>query len=205
MDFSSEFKEWLYDEISDALDDYKGVFVYGCDLAYKLFEGPNANGSVTCSYYDSKEFIRKYWDDSVEIFEEWKFNTGENLNPFEDPEHFHLLMLLEGSNDILSQSSFVNEHWDKEFEITDATIVMIKDDLGINTGLSSEEIQIIWEEYSKDPDVATLIAGKFLSSELNSSKYDKSTSLESEMKDAREISAEIAEGNLDTPMQTMRR
>ncbi|MCL2321022.1 MAG: hypothetical protein FWC47_02825 [Oscillospiraceae bacterium] len=157
MDFSKEFKNWLLEKISDALDDYEGAIVYSCDLALKLFEGENANGSVSCSSYEAKEFIRQYWDDAGEIFDDWKSNIGESLNPFENPESFQVIMLLEGARDVLSQSSFLDDHWNDEFELTRDVIKTIKTDIGIDCtpsldseGREAREVSLDMATYALD-------------------------------------------------------
>jgi len=157
MDFSKGFKNWLFEMISDALEDYEDVEIYGCDLALKLFEGQNANGSVSCSSYEAKEFIREYWDDAGEIIDDWKSNTGESINPFENPESFQVIMLLEGARDILSQSSFIDEHWNDEFELTGDVIKTIKTDIGIDhppsldsEGKEAREVSLDMATYALD-------------------------------------------------------
>ena len=158
MDFSRGFKNWLFDMISDALDDYEGVKVYGCDLALKLFEGENINGSISCSSYEAKEFIRQYWDDAGEIFDDWKLNTGESINPFENPESFQIIMLLEGARDILSQSNFLDEHSNDEFELTNDVIRTIKTDIGIDYSPSLDSEGKEAKEASLDMATHTLDA-----------------------------------------------
>lgn len=135
MELSTNFKEWLYEKIDTALFDYMGTSVYGSELAYKLFEGENVDGSVTYNTYEAKEFIKEYWDDAGEIAEYLKENLGMTVNPFDEPEKFHVCMLLEGASEILAESGFVNEHWNDEMEIDMYSIECIKSDLGMDESL----------------------------------------------------------------------
>lgn len=120
----NELKEWLIGEIESALKDYEGARVYGCDLAYTIFEGANADGSYTCSTYQAKEWIKKYWDEIGEVVEEIKFQFGSEFIPnvFDEAEKFQVVIILEGANYILSHSKTVEHYWDDEFELTKSRI-----------------------------------------------------------------------------------
>ena len=61
----NKLKQWLIEEIETHLNDYEDTEIYACDVAYKIFESENANGSYTCSTYEAKEWIKQYWDDSA--------------------------------------------------------------------------------------------------------------------------------------------
>lgn len=114
--------EQIKSDIKDRLRDYAGVKVYGCDLAYKLFEGENVNGSVFCNTYKTKEYIKNNFDLFGDFLEHYKDNFGEYLNPFAEPEKVHVCFLLEAVQCILSKCEFVKENWNDEFELTDEVI-----------------------------------------------------------------------------------
>lgn len=135
MELSTNFKEWLYEKIDTALFNYMGTSVYGADLAYKLFECENVDGTVTYNSYEARDFIKEHWDDAGEISEYLTTELGLNINPFGEPEKFHVCMLLEGASDVISRSGFVNEHWNEEMEIDMQSIECIKSDLGIDTDM----------------------------------------------------------------------
>ena len=76
----------LRNTIIERLNDYKGLNVYGSELAYTLFEEENANGSVLCNKYLTKEFIKNHFDLFAD-FSEYYINTfGDSLNIFTEPE-----------------------------------------------------------------------------------------------------------------------
>lgn len=128
MDNHETWRELVVDLIRDKLDEYKGMQEYGCDLAYKLFEEENVNGSFTCSHYWSRELIKKYWDDFAELNEEYKANFGEFLNPFED-EKFVVIMLLKEAQNILSQCKTIDDNWNDKFTLDEKKIKKINKEL----------------------------------------------------------------------------
>jgi hypothetical protein len=52
-EITKEVKNYLIDKVND----YSDTLAYGCDLASKLTEGENVNGSVYCNSYKTKELI----------------------------------------------------------------------------------------------------------------------------------------------------
>jgi len=134
MKFSNEFNEWLLDKISDALDDYIGIKIRGCDLAFKLFENEILYGSTINDADELREFINEYFEDAGKIIEWIKENRSKELpNLFDDLEEFYTNMLLIGAHTIIDDSAFICEQWTNKFELTKASIAIIKNDIGINT------------------------------------------------------------------------
>ena len=125
--------------IIERLNDYKNTNVYGCDLAYTLFEGENANGSVLCNTYLTKEFIKNNFDLFSDFSEYYKNNFGDNLNIFAEPEKSHVILLLESSVMVLSQLETVNEFWNDSKELTEELINSIVEELN-KLELTDEEI-----------------------------------------------------------------
>jgi uncharacterized protein YjbI with pentapeptide repeats len=109
-------------DIIERLNDYKGGTYYGCDLAYKLFEGENANGSVFCNTYKTVEFIKANFELFGELVEYYQDNFSETLNPFTEPEKTHVILLLEASQSILSKCDFIDRNWNEQFELTETAI-----------------------------------------------------------------------------------
>ena len=96
-----------------------------CDLGNKLTEGINVDGSATYFTYEAKEYIKEWWNEASECYQYEKDNYGEVLhNPFEEPEAFHVCMIIHGVENILNQCETVtdNENWNNEIEFTDELI-----------------------------------------------------------------------------------
>ena len=129
----------LRNTIIERLNDYKGVEVYGSDLAYTLFEWENADGSVFCSTYKTKEFIKNNFDLFADFSEHYKNTFGESLNIFAEPEKAHVILLLEAAQMVLSNLNTVNEFWDDSKELTEELINAIVEELN-KLGLTDEEI-----------------------------------------------------------------
>ena len=129
----------LRNTIIDRLNDYKGSNVYGSELAYTLFEGENANGSVLCNTYLTKEFIKNHFDLFADLSEYYKDNFGESLDVFGEPEKAHVILLLESAQMVLSNLDTINEFWDESKELTEELINAIIEELN-KLELTDEEI-----------------------------------------------------------------
>ena len=129
----------LRNTIIERLNDYKGSEVYGSELAYTLFEGENANGSVLCNTYETKEFIKNHFYLFAEFSEYYKDNFGESLNIFAEPEKAHVILLLEAAQMVLSNLNTVDEFWNDSKELTEELINAIVEELN-KLELTDEEI-----------------------------------------------------------------
>ena len=136
---TNNFTTDLKNTIIERLNDYKGSNVYGSGLAYTLFEGENANGSVLCNTYLTKEFIKNNFDLFADFSEYYKDTFGESLNIFAEPEKAHVILLLEAATMVLSQLETVNEFWDDSKELTEELINRIIEELN-KLELTDEEI-----------------------------------------------------------------
>lgn len=76
------------------------------DVAFTLWEEENVNGSITFSAYESKEWVKKHFDDLDEVVEQYQMETGETLNPFSSPEAFQVIITIEVTCDL------INEVWE---------------------------------------------------------------------------------------------
>ena len=129
--FTTELKE----TIIDRLNDYKNTTVYGCDLAYTLFESENVNGTVLFSTYLTKEFIKENFDLFGDLVEYTNNNLDMELNPFIEPEKAHVILILEASQNLLSKLDFINDYWDEKIELNSEVIEVLTqqiNDLDIN-------------------------------------------------------------------------
>ena len=129
----------LRNTIINRLNDYKGTEVNGSDLAYTLFEGENADGSVICDTYQTKEFIKNNFDLFADFSEHYKNTFGESLNIFAEPEKAHVILLLESAQMVLSNLDTVNEFWNDSKELTEELNEAIIEELN-KLELTDEEI-----------------------------------------------------------------
>ena len=136
---TNNFYTDLRNTIIERLNDYKGSDVYGYALAYTLFEGENANGSVLCNTYLTKEFIKNNFDLFADFSEHYKDNFGDNLNIFAEPERAHVILLLEAAQMVLSNLDTINEFWNDSKELTEELINAIIEELN-KLELTDEEI-----------------------------------------------------------------
>lgn len=122
-DLSSEIYNWAKDYILDNIDDWEGQSVYGSDLAIELTEGPNNNGSYE---QDAWKFIGDHIHDAAKEYDYQKFNFGDVKNPFEDPDGFVVVWLIDAVGDILSKIDVIDDNWNNKVELTEDVIKEIK-------------------------------------------------------------------------------
>lgn len=126
-------KKDIINRIIGKLYDYEDKKIYSCDLAYKLFEGENIDGSFTYNSFEAKEWIKQNFDDIGEVWEELKFQFGDdflsNYNLFDNPEKFMVLIIIEVASYIISRCKFIDDNWDKEITLNKKTIKTIEKQL----------------------------------------------------------------------------
>ena len=130
---NSSVKEYVINQLLDKLDDYEDTECYGCDLGYTLYEGENADGVIFYSTYESKEWIKEYWDDLDEIIEELNFQFGteymSKFNPISEPDKFVLIVVIEVASYLIGQCKTVDKNWNNRFKLTKTNINKIKKEL----------------------------------------------------------------------------
>ena len=128
-----KLEEFMVEAIANKLADMEGQEVYGCDLGYAIFEEANVNGSYTCSAYKAKEWIKMFFDELGEVVDDIKNNLGDGSvpNPFDNPEAFQVVCMLELSSTLLGQCRTVGENWNNLMELTEETINQIIAELNI--------------------------------------------------------------------------
>jgi len=126
---TSTFTQDLKNQIIDKLNDYSGGIYYACDLISTLFEGENADGSVLCNTYETKEFIKENFDLFGDLVEYVKDNMDYTLNPFQEPEKAHVWLLIEASQSILSKLPTIDKKWNDKIELTEKMIKKLTKEL----------------------------------------------------------------------------
>lgn len=116
------FNDYCREFIKDNIRNYENTMVYSCDLGFTITKGINCNGTATYSTHDAIEYIKEWWYDAADYSDYENLNFGERSNPFSNPEAFMVRMIIEGVNSILSQCSYIDEHWNENIELTDEVI-----------------------------------------------------------------------------------
>ena len=72
--FSSEIKKEIANEMYTSIKDYESIQdMYLCDVANEYYN----NDYYIIGIYQAKEWIKKYFDDMLEVIEYWEDETGE--------------------------------------------------------------------------------------------------------------------------------
>lgn len=128
-DLLESYEEYCKDFIKNELYNHEGSAYYVCDLGNTLTEYINMDRSATYSCYKAEEYIKYWWDDAGDILQYYYENTGICVNPFDEPEKFHVLMITEGVNSLLSQCEIIDKNWDGEITLTEENINTIIDEI----------------------------------------------------------------------------
>ena len=72
--FSSEIKKEIAFEMYDSFKNYESIQdMYLCDIASEYYN----NDYYIIGFYQAKEWLKKYFDDMLEVIEYWEEETGE--------------------------------------------------------------------------------------------------------------------------------
>lgn len=116
----SKLLEWVAEEAGEKLVEMGewGVEVHGCDLAFKVFEECNINGSYTCNSWKAREWVKEHFCDIGRVMDEHEGEEMITANPFSEPEKFMVQVILTLASDMFGACKSVQRFWDKETKIT---------------------------------------------------------------------------------------
>lgn len=122
----NNLQKWVLQEMVEHLKEMEGQTVYECDLAFQLFESENVNGSYTCDAYKARKWIKDNWFDLCEVVEEYEYEFGEYPdNCWINPERFQVQIILFMASSLVTESDYIEEHWNEEIELTSDIIQTI--------------------------------------------------------------------------------
>ena len=114
--------ENIKEKVIDELRERIGQTHYLCDLGMELSESENADGSWYCSTFEAEEEVKANFDICKSFVDWYNSNIGGLLNPFDDVEKFHCMMMIfavEGAFSYALNKTEYSELWNEEFEITE--------------------------------------------------------------------------------------
>ena len=121
--------EIIKEKVIDELNERIGQTVILCDLGMELSESENANGSWYCSRYEAEEDVKAHFDTCKSFVDWYNLNIGGMLNPFDDVEKFHCIMMIfaveNAYNSALNNTEY-SDLWDEEVEITEEFVKAIE-------------------------------------------------------------------------------
>lgn len=122
MTLYEQVKEFIIDEI----ENYEGCCEYGCDVAYLVIGGINANGTVEFSTKGTIAKIADNYEEYGSIFEYMQDNFGDVVNPFDSPERFDVQAYDIIAGQILSKIPIIDKNWNEQFILTEEVIKQIQ-------------------------------------------------------------------------------
>lgn len=132
---NNKIKDFVKSEIIRKLEDFENYIcddsVYACDLAYKLFENENIDGSFFYDTVQAKQWITEHFDDLSEIIEELQFQFDKDfcnkiiLDFFNNPDCFIVVVVLEVASCLLGQCKYIDENWNDKITLTNDVIDII--------------------------------------------------------------------------------
>ena len=121
--------ETIKGKVIDELNERIGQTVMLCDLGMELSESENANGSWYCSRYEAEEDVKANFDTCKSFVDWYNLNIGGLLNPFNDVEKFHCIMMIfavEGAFSSALNNTEYSDLWNEEVEITEEFVKAIE-------------------------------------------------------------------------------
>ena len=128
-------KKDIIDLLIKNLEDYENESVCGCDLAYKLLESYNNDGSILYNTYETIEWLKNNIKDIYDFLPSYKFEFGDEeyaklcIEILEDPEKGMIKIVLAKAEEILSKLKFIRKNWNNEIVLNNKTINIIKEEL----------------------------------------------------------------------------
>ena len=116
------YKEYCRDYVANQIELFETMEFSDCyELAREITESDNISGSFTYSTYKAKEYIKEWFNDLGEVLEHYEVQFGEPLkiNPFNDSERFHAVMVILGIEKILSKLKTIPQ---EHFKLTEELI-----------------------------------------------------------------------------------
>lgn len=123
-------KDYIEVRLDEMQDDNKTV--YGCDLADEITMPINMDGTYFIWTAKTEEFIKNHWDEAGDFYQDYVEHFDEPpASVFTEPDKFHVQMMILGIEQVMDQSSFVQEHWNEEIQLTGENCRQILTELGI--------------------------------------------------------------------------
>ena len=124
-------EEYAAETIIDEIEDLIGTDITGCDLASRITERMNLDGSCTCNSYLAREFLDANSEDIAEFLEEFEGEMGVpcQYDFFRNPEALMVLAVISQVNKLLSDTDWVDYNWSKTKTITKKVAKQIQDEM----------------------------------------------------------------------------
>lgn len=124
------FNELTVGLLEKELENYEGENITACELAWTLTQGYNVDGTITYNTQKSIDLIHRFWWDIVDIYSGYVEELGQcEINMFECPEAFLVLMFIENANNLMAQCEIIKNNWDENIELNRKNIEIIKKQL----------------------------------------------------------------------------
>lgn len=117
------------------LENYEDEVIRIPDLALKVLEGYNIDGSITYNTYEAEKWLKDNYDDVAKAICEFDFTFDPELaqklalEVFTKPERAMTKICLFVADNLVTSLDYVNKNWDKEVRLTKEVIEIIKKEL----------------------------------------------------------------------------
>lgn len=118
---AANFIEECKKDIIDRLEDLETQDFYLCDIGFELTMDENNTGSWYCNSYKAKEELFENMEVFSRVWNELSWNIGPDfaaeLNPFEDPEKTHVILMINLYEMIFNQAVSDFPEWNEMITI----------------------------------------------------------------------------------------
>ena len=95
--------------IKDNIHKWVDQEMYVTELAEKICERMNWDGSATYSTSEAQEYLKNWWDDCGDYIDYLNDNAINDFNPFNSPEKFMVWMVMDGVRILLNNAADTTE------------------------------------------------------------------------------------------------
>lgn len=127
------YTDYCKDFIIDNIEEFIGGNYYVNELGNMLTMGINADCSATYNRNEAIEYLKNWWQEVGDFMEYYKNYIGNlEVSPFLEAEKFHVIMIIHGIDNLLSQCDVIQELWENDEteltqEICDSVIKNLKE------------------------------------------------------------------------------
>lgn len=133
------FTQYIRDYVDERLEELKGIQCYGGDLSLEITQKDGQEGTIAADTKEASQFIRTHFDEA-KLTHDWLKEKEElsqpSINPFDDPDLFHLSMVDMGVETLMETSDYLHEHKNEVLTLDANTLKAIRKDLGIGKSRS---------------------------------------------------------------------
>lgn len=129
--FAAYIRSYTMEKLEE-IDSEPPLSCFGSEVPEKLTEFDRSIGSISSNPVESNQFIAAHFEEAKKTHD-WLKEREQlpvpDINPFDDPEAFHLAMVQRGLEECLRESEFLKAHQDEHLTLDSTTLQTLRKEL----------------------------------------------------------------------------